>query len=86
MTAEAKSYSQMRREFYEKFQTKIVPWVRKYDNERKKKLVLAIISSGILAGLGLFLIFLLFSANKYGNAPTKSDMNLLKLAFALFAF
>ena len=46
-------YSQMRKDFYEKYQKQIVPCVRKYENERKQKLALAMIAGGILSLIGL---------------------------------
>lgn len=47
-----KSYSEMRKEFYEKYQNNIVPAVKKFDNERKVKLVIAFVCSSILSILG----------------------------------
>ena len=52
--AEVKSYSDMRKEFYAKYQQKIVPSVKQFDKERKIKLALAIIASSILSIVGLF--------------------------------
>ena len=57
MSETVKSYSQMRRDFYEKYQKKILPCVKKYDSERKKKLISAVICSSIFAVIGLFLLF-----------------------------
>lgn len=53
---EVTNYSQMRKDFYEKYQQKILPIVRKYDEERKKKLAIAIISAVLFSILGIFLL------------------------------
>lgn len=47
-----KSYSEIRKEFYEKYQKTIVPAVKKFDKERKTKLIMAIICSSILSIIG----------------------------------
>lgn len=43
MAEQIKTYSQMRKDFYEKYQRKIVPSVRRYNAERKKKYVLSML-------------------------------------------
>ncbi len=58
-----KSYSEIRREFYEKYQKVIVPAVKKFDNERKRKLVIAIICSTILSIPGILCFISLFGGD-----------------------
>ena len=53
----AKTYVQMRNEFYENYNKKIVPVVRQYENQRKVRLILAIVSSILLSIPGLFLLW-----------------------------
>ena len=49
MVGESKiSYSKMRMNFYQKYQKQIVPYVQKYEKERKRNLFFAIIVSGTL--------------------------------------
>ena len=55
---EQTNYSEMRRDFYEKYQKNIVPEVRKFEKERKIKLIFAIISATILSIIGFSLLFL----------------------------
>ena len=64
MNEEKISYSQMRRDFYEKYRKKILPFVQKFEKERKKNLYFAIffrtfciILSLILCALGCYLNF-----------------------------
>ena len=59
MTEQQKTYSQMRKEFYENYQKKIVPKVRIYDDERKNKnifSIIIIIICTIISGLILYYI------------------------------
>lgn len=53
----AKTYVQMRNEFYKNYNKKIVPAVLQYENQRKLRLALAIISSTLLSIPGLFLLW-----------------------------
>ncbi len=55
-----KSYSEMRREFYEKYQKNIVPAVKRFEKERKTRLIIAIICSSILSILGAICFLLSF--------------------------
>ena len=55
---EQTNYSEMRRDFYEKYQKNIVPEVRKFEKERKIKLIFAIISATILSIIGFSLLIL----------------------------
>lgn len=80
MTEQAKSYSQMRREFYENYQRKIVPMVKQFDNQRKFKLVIAGIGSAFFSILGLLCLFLLFAGNIARNSV---EENYLELALGL---
>ncbi len=65
--AEVKSYSDMRREFYTKYQQNIVPVVRTFDKERKIKLTLAIIAATLLSIVGLFCLLGLLVAEGDGD-------------------
>ena len=81
MAEEIKTYPQMRREFYEKYQKNILPCVRKFDAERKKKLIMASSIGGVLILLGLVCIFL----NFYWHLEGESSESAIKLAaFAFF--
>lgn len=85
MTENQNVYSQMRKDFYEKYQKQIVPCVRKYENERKQKLALAMIAGGILSliGLGLLLLFFLNSSwdSDAQEGAVKSGLFFLGLAY-----
>lgn len=50
--AEATNYSEMRRDFYAKYQKNIVPVVKNFDKERKIKLFFAIVGATILSIIG----------------------------------
>ena len=78
--AEYKSYSDMRRDFYQKYQHKIVPCVGKHDAERKKKLKLAIFGSTTTALLGFLVLFSIFKYELDGDAGEGA----FKLAIFLF--
>ena len=52
------TYPEMWNEFYTKYHTQIVPCVRKYDQERKNKLILASILSTFFALAGVLIIIL----------------------------
>lgn len=63
-----KSYSEMRREFYDKYQKTIVPLVKKYDDERKKKLIIAIISAIACCLIGSFFLYNAFISEPSSDA------------------
>ena len=79
MFEEVKSYSEIRKEFYYKYKTKIVPQVRQYESERKKKYTLALILSVSLAVLGIILLVCAFVFVKSDND------GIIKLSFGAFA-
>lgn len=81
MAEEAKSYSQMRREFYEKFQNKILPLVRCHEHKRLAKLHLAIFSVCLLIIAATIIIVI---AQNNGGIFSKSNEGLFKLAFMLY--
>lgn len=81
MTEKAKSYSQMRKEFYEKYTNKIVPLVKKYENSRRIRLVFAILSSFSLIVLGSLVTYFAYI---YGDGITKGDVDCLELALTLY--
>ena len=81
MTEETKSYSQMRKEFYEKFTNKIVPLVRRHEDSRKKKLILAIVLSSILFVIASFLLFLSYTN---GGIFTKENEGITKLSAIVY--
>ena len=74
-------YRQMRRDFVGKYRNKIVPFVQKYENKRKLKLLLAIIASGSLFVLGSLLLCFAFL---HGGIAEKSNGGLLKLSTGLY--
>ncbi len=78
----AKSYSQMRKEFYEKYRNKIVPLVRKHESERKKKLIIAILASGSLFIVASLLLYLAFTS--VGGIFGKSNGGPLKAAILVY--
>lgn len=82
MPEETKSYSQMRKEFYEKYVGNIVPAVQKYENLRKIKLVLAIIISSIFMVSGAFVLYSIFTTGGFTN---RENSELLKAAIFLFS-
>ena len=63
MFEQEKSYSQVRREFYEKYNGKIVPFVRMHEDSRKKKLYTAIITTSVLVIIALILLYFGATAN-----------------------
>ena len=65
--AEVTNYSEMRRNFYEKYQKNIVPVVKGFDKERKVKLTFAIIASTILSIIGCFCLLGLLVAEGDGD-------------------
>ena len=58
--SEEKTYSQMRKEFYNSFETKIVPMLQPYEAERKRTRIVASIVSAIFGVLGIMIFILLF--------------------------
>lgn len=73
--AEYKSYYEMRKDFFEKFKTKILPMVRRHEDERKRKLRKAIIIFTLLFIIGIFIIALSFLV----DASSKSSENTFEL-------
>lgn len=65
--AEVTNYSQMRRDFYEKYQRTIVPLVKSFDKERKINLVFALLTSTILSITGVFTLLVCYVAEGDGN-------------------
>lgn len=82
MTEQEKSYSQMRREFYEKYTNKIVPLVKKYDDSRKIKLIIAIILSTVLF---IGASFLLYVAITTGGVFERENEGTIKMSVLLYA-
>lgn len=80
MTEKTTSYSQMRRDFYEKYTNKIVPLVQRHENSRKVRLVIAILSSILLIILGSFLIYIAY----IDGSITKGNNGILKLALFFY--
>ncbi len=86
--AEVKSYSDMRREFYEKYQKNIVPVVKNFDKERKIKRVLATIAATILSIIGCFCLLGLLVAEGDGDViegSLKGALLFFGLAWAVWA-
>lgn len=74
-----KSYSEMRREFYKKYQEIIVPAVKKFEKERKIRLIIAIICSSIFSMLGVISLVLPFWC-------TNPDSDIWEVAIKGFIF
>jgi len=81
MAEETKSYSQMRKEFYEKYTNKIAPIIQRHENERKNKLRLAIILSTLAFIVASALLFLAFT---HGGL-SKDNEGIFKLACMIYA-
>ncbi|MBR6162511.1 DUF3137 domain-containing protein [bacterium] len=81
MPDEEKSYSQIRRDFYDKYTNKIVPLVKRHEHKRKTKLVLAILTSLALVIGGSLLLYL---AYLNGGIMDKANKGLFKLAVLLY--
>jgi len=73
MNEEKISYSQMRRDFYEKYRKKILPFVQKFDNERKTKLICAILSSVFFAIIGSIIILYILYLGFYVETEAQSE-------------
>lgn len=82
MSEEVKSYSQMRREFYEKYTNKIIPLVQRHENARKKKLMLAIVLSSLLFLCASLLLYLAYTE---GGIFNKSNEGVVKLAIMVYS-
>ena len=81
MTEQEKSYSQMRREFYEKYSNQIVLLVQKHEASRRIKLFFAIISSSSLFILASFLLYI---AITNGGIFDDNNEGAFKLAVLLY--
>ncbi len=66
MTTTDKSYQQMRKEFQDKFFKELSPILQKYDNERKRKLIFAIVSICISCILWVLLWIFIFDFAREG--------------------
>ena len=77
-----KTYSQMRKDFYKKYTEYIVPTVRKYEKDRKKKLILTIFVSTILFIAACFLLYLAYTNGGFA----KKNEGILKLSLLSFIF
>jgi len=66
MSEDAKTYSQMQKDFFENFTNKILPIVQKYEKSRKNKLVLAVI---------LFTLFFVSASIVLYFVHTKSEFS-----------
>lgn len=82
MAEQNKSYSQMRKEFYTSYKEEIAPFVKKFDGERKKKLVFAIIGSTFFCILGIVSLLALF-INGAGNHDSGSSLKSAVFMFGL---
>ena len=77
-----KTYSQMRRDFCEKFRKEILPTICSFEKERKDKLKLAIFSSTGFSLTGILILLLLYiNANKLSSDSADA---LFKLAMPMF--
>ena len=80
MSEQDKSYSQMRKEFYYKYEHKILPLIKTFEDKRKSKLLSAVISSSIFCILGAFCLYIGFL--KFDERETAKD--LMQIAVSLF--
>jgi len=77
MTEQPKTYAQMRKEFYEKYQKIIVPKIRIYDNTRKNKNILSIILiilCTIISGAILYFVKISGMTGGEAEGPAKIAM------------
>ena len=81
MREEIESYIKMREEFYRKYTGKIIPLVRRYENSRKTKLVIAIILSVSLACIASFLMYLALTSP---DTSSKSDEGIMKFSLMIY--
>lgn len=81
MTEQEKNYSQMRKEFYQKYKNKIVPLVKMYENTRKTKLITAIILSTVLFILASFLVYF---ACTHGGFFEKNNEGIVKISIGIY--
>lgn len=81
MAEEEKSYWQIRNEFFEKLETKILPFVRKYENKRKLTLILPVILAMIVTIFGVCLTCLTVS-----DVSNCQQFLILCYTFVFFAF
>ncbi len=85
--SEDKTYPQMRREFQEVFFNKLSPALKQFEGERKLKLVLACILSGLLSVFALFLLIfgVLWAPDTNDKAETlKSVVFVFALAWGVW--
>jgi hypothetical protein len=81
--SETKSFSQMRKDFHNKYETKIVPKIKHLDNKRKLRLFFAVLGSSVLFLLGVWLIL----CTKFDldiSADPDATSSLVKMALFLF--
>ena len=81
----AKTYPEMRKEFYEKFYTNVVHILSQYEFERKSRLTIALILSSIFIILSVFLIGITFTAH-YVDPDVKETFHQFAGACIVFAW
>ena len=82
MSDKEKSYSQMRREFYEKYRNKIVPVVQRHEATRKNKLLMAIFFSSLFFIAASFILYLcIINPPKNAKGPGELIVALYVLSF-----
>lgn len=82
MSDKEKSYSQMRREYYEKYRSKIVPVVQWHETTRKNKLLMAIILSSLFFIAASFILYLcIINPPKNARGPGELIVALYSLSF-----
>ena len=72
MKEKGTSYSQLRRDFFQKYKLMIVPLVQKYESSRKLRLVFAIVLSGIFFILGSLLVILCILEKDFSKGITQA--------------
>ncbi len=84
---EEKTYQEMRKEFQDKFFNELSPALTKYDNERKFKLTLAVISAVIFSALGImfgYSAFIVPAGSDAQEGALKSTVIMFCLAWGIW--
>jgi hypothetical protein len=75
------AYLQMRKDFYKKYQGKIIPTVQNFENTRRSRLTLAIVISSILFIIATVILIMAFTSN---HVHSKDMEGLVKLAIFIY--
>ena len=82
------SYPEMRRDFYQKYQQKIVPLIKAYDKERKFKLALAILISSFFSiiGIAIIIAYILSETKDSDTFEVCAQYSLMMFALAIISW